>query len=88
MKEKTPQEKLQDIINEVIELRKQRQKAYGDRWIELEFEGHSWHVIDKANRLKYMLINGNNDYEKAEDTLKDLINYAMFALVKLNENKK
>jgi len=77
-------------FNEILELRKQRAKIYGDAWINDPIDAKIWLCWEKTQRAIYITKNNNNlknDYESLEDTLKDLVNYAMFSLVILEKRK-
>lgn len=77
-------------LEKVFEVRKQRQKVYGDFWKTDE----DWMILaqikQKVNRLETFIIRTKdiNDYESKIDTLIDLINYSLFLLENEIEKKE
>jgi len=71
-----------DALKEVLAIRRQRQKIYGDNW-----KGDAdWELLalikQKTGRLEDFVINKKDSktYENEKDTLIDIINYALFLL--------
>ena len=76
-----------DVLKEVVKIRKQRRKIYGDDY------GHPpevevWTIYQKTFRMIKLFKDGNSNYEKIDDTLRDLINYSLFLLIKISNKKK
>ncbi len=74
-------------LRDVATLRVQRANIYGNGWLHEPIQYDLWTIYGKATRLKNMLEHGNNNYERVEDTCKDIVNYCLFALAKLNKSK-
>ena len=76
-------------ICEVIELRLQRRKLYGNGWVSSGLEGNFWQMHDDIGRIKSMISRNKegNVNEKLEDKLKDVINRSLFILAILKERK-
>lgn len=84
-------EKYLEVLKKAINVRAERRKIYGDDFshpIDVEV----WTIYQKTFRMIKLYRDGNSNYEKIDDTLIDLINYALFLLIKLdmqkNERKK
>jgi len=79
-----------NAIEEVLKIRKERFKVYGDSFLEDGIEDLLVYVKGKINRYKYQKKLGteNNSYEKSKDCLIDLVNYALFILAKELKNEK
>ena len=78
-------------FNKILELRRQRSKIYGDFWANDPIEAKVWLCWEKAQRAAFITKNNKdlrNSYETLEDTLRDMINYAMFGLVIVSKMKK
>jgi len=76
------------VIREAVMIREERQKQYGAGWLENKPYHNVAMIMEKARRREHILLNGNTNYEKAEDTDLDLINWAAFDLATLRKNKK
>lgn len=81
----------QQALNEVLKIREQRRKIYGDGWTT----DPDWlifsNMYNKMLRLQTFIIdkNTNYTYENEVDTIIDLVNYALFLLTnKLNSKQK
>ncbi len=74
-------------LNAVFKIHIDRKKKYGNSWAtnkEYQFMGL---VKEKTDRLEMNFLNGGKDYERAEDTLIDLINWSLFYLTYLYGKK-
>ena len=79
---------IQNALDKVIAIRNKRQETYGDRWEKDPIEYDVWMVYGKLQRAFYQIEHQpKNAYEKMEDSLIDLINYALFALCKVYRGK-
>jgi hypothetical protein len=80
-----------EVMEDIVKLRKQRASIYGDDWITNEVEAKVWLLWEKAQRathiVKYNPDTLMNEYERLEDTLKDSVNYAIFALCILRKKR-
>jgi len=91
----SPQRRFEDKINEILALRNERQKLYGDRWIEDSVDEHFAALTMKFKRAQHLLARRlaglqetREDYESLDDTLKDLCVYALFLLCKKDMNRE
>jgi len=88
MKKMDKWERFQEIHRECLELAKEKDRLYGDLAIgALGGKGVFVRIWDKANRLKSLIWDGKEETsdEKVVDTLRDLINYATFAILVYEE---
>lgn len=84
----TVEEYYQNVINKVLAKREERRKQYGDKWVNDPIDYDIWMLWGKVGRAIHLLKKENeNEYEKLEDTLIDLVNYALFALTKIDLDK-
>lgn len=73
---------VQEIL-EAKQIHDERRKIYGDKWI-VDKEYATMQLWGKAQRARHLL-KVENDYERLEDTLLDIINYAVFALMAIRK---
>lgn len=76
-----------DALKKVIEVRSSRRKMYGDTYINSKDRFFVTMIEEKANRMAHIFDNGVNSYEKTEDTLIDIANYAIMYLDNLQQRK-
>ena len=70
-----------EILEEVKDLLERKHKMYGERNLEITgLLGISTRIMDKAARLHQLAVYGSSNEEGVEDTLKDIIGYAVNAL--------
>lgn len=82
-----------ESLQEVIEIRKSRRLQYGDSYLE---DDEIFLRLQIENKLKRLKINFENEKvsfikekrENALDSLKDLVNYSIFLISKINLNEK
>ena len=75
------QDEVEQIFSEVKDLLEKKHKMYGERNLEITgLLGISTRIMDKAARLHQLAVYGNSNEEGVEDTLKDIIGYAVNAL--------
>ena len=79
----------QELCDELNFIYQEKNKKYGDSFGKT-FKEYGPSVLcirldDKLNRLKQLLLNGEQDTEdeRISDTLKDLANYALMAVIEL-----
>lgn len=76
-------------LKKALQIRLNRKKIYNDNYSEYGKEGLFWLLMVKMIRLKQQHQKPiNNNYEKEEDTLIDIINYAIFLLDILERGKQ
>lgn len=91
---RTEQEKLfEEILTEMLDTYKAKNHDYGNSFTELYKEYGMTSVVirlsDKLNRLKTLTKQeAQVKDEKIEDTLKDLANYAVLAVMELRKGDK
>lgn len=67
-------------LEQVIAIRLQRKKIYGDVWKQQKDYRLVAMVMEKADRLEKLVFSEENNYENIQDTLIDCINYSLFLL--------
>lgn len=67
-------------LKKTLQIRKNRRKMYGDGFLTAKDMFFVSMISEKTARLNYLYESGNNQYEKLEDTLIDLANYALMYL--------
>lgn len=82
---------IEKITYEVTEMLLKKNEDYGGASFDLGLNGNMVHIYDKANRYKSLIEKKNRgetpNFESIEDTLKDIIGYAIIGLLILeNEN--
>ncbi len=70
-------------LEEVLKIRANRKKIYGDSFLEETPEALLVMIEGKIKRYK-----ASNDLENKKDSLRDLINYVLFLLCVLNRENK
>lgn len=77
-----------NALSEVIKIRAERRKAYGDGYLKDPIDFDVWMLYGKLGRMLYIFKNGITVYEKFRDVFVDICNYSIFALTKLKKDKK
>lgn len=76
---------IDNITQEVANLLLRKNEDYGGASFDLGLNGNMVHVYDKANRYRILVEKMNKgeepNFESVEDTLKDLIGYAIIGLL-------
>jgi len=67
-------------LEKVLAIRKNRRQIYGDGFLTAKDRHFVTMILEKVNRMETIYEAGNNNYEKLEDTLIDLTNYALMYL--------
>lgn len=83
-----------EALLRAVEIREKRAVFYGNRWIDEPVEFDVWMCYGKASRATHFLkksdvnsLKNKENYEKLEDTLRDLVNYSLFALAKIEKRR-
>lgn len=82
------------ILDDIQSILEKKNQDYGDSFhntfVEFGITAPTIRINDKTNRLKTLVKNSSKpNYESIEDTLKDIIGYAVLTLKELNfQNSK
>lgn len=81
-------EQFKDIQEKGLEIVKTKNNDYGFSFIQDGYEGTLIRITDKINRLRTLSsgVKNNVSDENIKDTLIDLQNYSVIALICLNNN--
>ena len=84
------EEKVRKISEEVIDVLLKKNAEYGGASFDLGVNGNMVHLWDKVRRYRTLVENGVKEkvqlnFESVEDTLKDIIGYAIIGLIILEE---
>ncbi len=73
---------IKKITDEVTEILLKKNQDYGGASFDLGLNGNMVHLWDKVSRYRSLIQNGQNDpnFESIDDTLKDIIGYAIIGL--------
>lgn len=87
------EQQLKKITGEIIRVLLKKNEDYGGASFDLGLNGNMVHLWDKVKRYKTLierkLIQGETpNFESIEDTLKDIIGYALIGLVILESESK
>jgi hypothetical protein len=73
------------ITSEVAEILLKKDEDYGSASFDLGLNGNMVHIYDKAKRYQSLMERANQghtpNFESIEDTLKDIIGYAIIGLL-------
>lgn len=80
-----------NALEPILNIRKERAKIYGNDWSH-PLDVEVWELYQKVFRLKKLYEDDKkgliHDYEKMEDVARDISNYGIFLLIKLDKRKK
>ncbi|MCU0323630.1 MAG: DUF1599 domain-containing protein [Spirosomaceae bacterium] len=86
------EEKVRLITDEIIKILIQKNQDYGGASFDLGMLGNMVHLWDKVSRYKTLveksLKNETPNFESIEDTLRDIIGYAIIGLIIIDEDKQ
>ena len=82
------EDQIQEIWKEITELRIKKQADYGESWKRMRSIGITDIIDVKVHRIKKFEQTGSLHHESVEDSLKDIINYCFFRLLKAKEDKR
>lgn len=81
---------IDQITSEVAEMLLKKDEDYGSASFDLGLNGNMVHIYDKAKRYQALIEKSNKgqapNFESIEDTLKDIIGYAIIGLLILNSD--
>jgi len=84
-------EDIKIVTDDVSEMLIKKNEDYGSASFDLGLNGNMVHIYDKACRFKSLIEKTNKglnpNFESIEDTLKDLLGYAIIGLIILKEEK-
>lgn len=75
-------------IEEITPLRIKKQTDYGESWKRMRPIGITDIIDVKVHRIKQFEQNGKLHHESIEDSLKDIINYCFFRLLKARDDRE
>ena len=76
------------ILHEIKVLRQKKDADYGSSWKKMRLVGLTDMIGVKIERIKSFENKGKLNFESIEDSLRDIINYSLFELYKLQEAKQ
>jgi hypothetical protein len=76
------EESIKKITNEITEILLKKNQDYGGASFDLGLNGNMVHLWDKVSRYRTLIQNykDNPNFESIDDTLKDIIGYAIIGL--------
>lgn len=76
------EESIKTITDSVMTMLLKKNADYGSASFDLGLNGNMVHLWDKVKRYRSILTNGSNEcnFESIEDTLRDIIGYAIIGL--------
>ena len=80
---------IKKITDDVSEILLKKNQDYGGASFDLGLNGNMVHLWDKVSRFRSLISNGskNPNFESLEDTLKDIIGYAIIGLHILEDDE-
>jgi hypothetical protein len=80
-------ESIKKITDEVTEILLKKNQDYGGASFDLGLNGNMVHLWDKVSRYRSLIQNSQTtpNFESIDDTLKDIIGYAIIGLHILND---
>lgn len=83
---KMTEQQVKKITDEVTAILIKKNADYGSASFDLGLNGNMVHLWDKVRRYRSLVENKNNpNFESVEDTLKDIIGYAIIGLIILEQ---
>jgi len=79
-------ESISQITNEITAILLKKNQDYGGASFDLGLNGNMVHLWDKVKRYRSLIEKGKTNYEGLEDTLFDIIGYAIIGLHILKDN--
>ena len=81
------QESIKKITDEITEILVKKNQDYGGASFDLGLNGNMVHLWDKVKRYKSLIGSDGKEpnFESLEDTLKDIVGYAIIGLHILND---
>lgn len=73
------------VVTECLDLMEERSVKYGESWKDARLSSIIDYAIMKYNRVNKMSEDIEANKDKIKSDLQDMINYAVFALMKLEE---
>lgn len=85
-------EEIKTITDEVTDILIRKNEDYGSASFDLGLNGNMVHIYDKACRFKSLIEKVNKgidpNFESIEDTLKDIMGYAIIGLLILKNDEQ
>ena len=81
-------EQFKKILKECQILRWKKLNDYGLSYNEYGFIGLLVKIADKSSRIKHIHINKKHNFENMRDSLIDLINYSIMAIMELDDDNR
>lgn len=89
---KMTKESVDEVLNSVAEILVKKNADYGGASFDLGINGNMVHIWDKARRFRSLVekqVKGEKaNFESLEDTLRDIIGYAVIGIHILENDKK
>lgn len=89
---KMTKESVNEVLNSVAEILVKKNADYGGASFDLGINGNMVHIWDKARRFRSLVekqMKGEKaNFESLEDTLRDIIGYAVIGIHILENDKK
>ncbi|HML70202.1 MAG TPA: nucleotide modification associated domain-containing protein [Macellibacteroides fermentans] len=81
------EESIKEITDEMLEILLKKNEDYGGASFDLGLNGNMVHLWDKVSRYRNLINCSQNEpnFEGLEDTLKDIIGYAIIGLHIIND---
>ena len=82
------EDSIKQLTDEISEILLKKNEDYGNASFDLGLNGNMVHLWDKVSRYRTLIDYENKkpNFEKLEDTLKDIIGYAIIGLHILNDS--
>lgn len=83
----TDEKYFQALLRDITALRIKKDMDYGSSWKEMRGIGITDIIAVKVNRIKSFEDKGELNFESVHDSLWDIVNYCLFRIYKLTEEK-